>query len=77
MVIGNTQEYGLNYDETFAPIAKMPTMRTILALVASQSWPLHQKDVKYTFLHSDLKKDVYIKLPSGMPTFPHLMMFAN
>ncbi|WVZ18985.1 hypothetical protein V8G54_006307 [Vigna mungo] len=42
VVLGNKQEYGLDYDETFAPVAKMTTVRTIIALVASKSWPLHQ-----------------------------------
>jgi len=68
VALGNRQEYGLDYDETFAPIAKMTTVRTILALVASQSWPLYQMDVKNVFLYGDLKEDVYLKLPSGMST---------
>ena len=46
----------------------MITVQTILALAASQSWPLHQMDVKNAFLHGDLKEEVYIKLPYGMPT---------
>ncbi|XP_068639304.1 uncharacterized protein [Aristolochia californica] len=45
-------------------IAKMPTVCTILAIATSQSWPLHQMDVKNVFLHGDLQEDVYIKLPS-------------
>ncbi|XP_068639307.1 uncharacterized mitochondrial protein AtMg00810-like [Aristolochia californica] len=46
----------------------MTTVRTIFAIAASQSWPLHQMDVKNAFLHSDLQEDVYMKLPSGMPS---------
>jgi len=70
VVLGNKQEFGLDYEETFAPVAKMTTVRTILAIAASESWPLHQMDVKNAFLHGDLKEDVFIKLPVGMPTPP-------
>ncbi|RDX65886.1 hypothetical protein CR513_55412, partial [Mucuna pruriens] len=67
VVIGNK----LNYDETFAPIVKIITTRTLLVLAASQSWPLHQMDVKNALLHGDLKEKVYIKLRYGMHTsFP-------
>ncbi|RDX67712.1 hypothetical protein CR513_53374, partial [Mucuna pruriens] len=41
VMLGNKQEYGLDYDETFALVAKMITVCTLLALAASQSWPLH------------------------------------
>nr|CAN62271.1 hypothetical protein VITISV_010713 [Vitis vinifera] len=46
VALGNNQEYGVNYEETFAPVAKMTTVRTILVLAASSDWPLHQMDVK-------------------------------
>lgn len=42
MAFGNRQEYGVDYDETFSPVAKMTTVRTILALATSQSWHLFQ-----------------------------------
>ncbi|RVW45799.1 Retrovirus-related Pol polyprotein from transposon RE1 [Vitis vinifera] len=43
----SVKEYGVNYEETFAPMAKMTIVRTILALAASSDWPLHQMDSKY------------------------------
>ncbi|KAF5471248.1 hypothetical protein F2P56_011695 [Juglans regia] len=46
VALGNNQEYGVNY-ETFAPVAKMTIVRTILALAASNDWPIHQMDSKY------------------------------
>ncbi|RDX72716.1 hypothetical protein CR513_47754, partial [Mucuna pruriens] len=73
VVLGNKKEYGLDYDKTFSPIAKMTIVGTILALAASQSWSLHQMDVN-AFLHGDFKEEVYIKLPYGMHTlFPNIV----
>ena len=72
VALGNKQEYGVNYEETFSFSAKITTLRTILAITASQSWQLHQMDVKNAFLHGDLQEEIYMKLPSGMTTSsPH------
>jgi hypothetical protein len=68
VALGNKQEYGFDYEETFAPVAKITIVRTILAIAASKAWPLHQMDVKNVFLHGDLKEEIYMKLPPGMST---------
>ncbi|CAM8968748.1 unnamed protein product [Rhodiola kirilowii] len=62
---GFIQEKGFNYNETFAPVVKMTTVRIVLALAASKNWPLFQLDVDNTFLHRDLDEDVYLTLPPG------------
>nr|GFA92141.1 zinc finger, CCHC-type [Tanacetum cinerariifolium] len=59
------QEQGIDFDEVFAPVARIETVRLILALAAYHGWQVHHLDVKSTFLHGDLKKEVYVKQPEG------------
>ncbi|KAK9108026.1 hypothetical protein Syun_024037 [Stephania yunnanensis] len=70
VALGNRQEYGVDYEETFAPVAKMTTVRLVLAIAASQGWPLRQMDVKNAFLHRDLKEEIYMTPPSGLFSTP-------
>jgi len=49
-----------------SPVAKMTTVRIIIAITASQGWPLHQMDVKNAFLHGDLKEDIYMAPLPGL-----------
>ncbi|KAJ7971595.1 Retrovirus-related Pol polyprotein from transposon TNT 1-94 [Quillaja saponaria] len=68
VVKGYSQTYGVNYQETFSPVAKLNTVRVLLSLVANLDWPLHQFDVKNAFLHGDLEEEVYMDIPPGYTT---------
>jgi hypothetical protein len=55
--------HDIDYDETFAPLAKMDSIHLALSIVASKGWEVHQMDVKNAFLHGDLSKDIYMEQP--------------
>ena len=63
---GFQQEDGIDYEETFASVAKPASTRILLALAAILSWFVHQGDVKTAFLNSDLNKPVYMKAPKDI-----------
>ncbi|WZY76517.1 hypothetical protein YC2023_022901 [Brassica napus] len=62
---GYSQEHDIEYTEVYAPVARMDTIRAILATAAQMSWEIHQLDVKSAFLHGVLTEDVYIQQPKG------------
>ena len=71
---GFTQEYGIDYENTFAPVAQFSSIKTLIAVSATGKCPLFQMDVKNVFLNGKLSDEVYMKLPIGYshpPGFPH------
>ena len=57
---GYSQVHGVYYTETFSPVAKMDSIRPVLALTASKNWEVHHMDVKSAFLHSELQEEIYM-----------------
>ena len=62
---GYTQQYGLNYYDTFSPVAKIALVHLLLSMAAMRSWPLFRLDIKNVFLHGDLAKEEYMEQPLG------------
>ncbi|KAJ9536818.1 hypothetical protein OSB04_un000042 [Centaurea solstitialis] len=62
---GRSQQSGIDCDETFSPVVKPATIRTILSLAVSQHRPIHQLDIKNAFLHGHLQETVYMHQPPG------------
>lgn len=62
---GYTQKYGIDYGDTFAPVAKINTIRILISIAANEDWPLKQFDVKNAFLNGVLEDEVYMDPPPG------------
>nr|GEZ51474.1 zinc finger, CCHC-type [Tanacetum cinerariifolium] len=73
VIQGFRQKEGIDYFDTYAPVARITTIRLLLDLVAIQNLVIHQMDVKTTFLNGDLDVEVYMKQPEGfvMPCNEH------
>jgi Reverse transcriptase (RNA-dependent DNA polymerase) len=65
---GFTQTYGVDFQKTFAPVAKMSTVRILLSVATNLGWNLFQIDVKNAFLQGVLDEEVYMTLPPGYNT---------
>ena len=63
---GFTQEYGIDYEENFAPIAHISSICALSVVAAASKWDLFQMDVKNAFLNGDLSEEVYMQLPPGL-----------
>jgi hypothetical protein len=64
---------GLNFGETFAPVAHFKAIRILLPFAASKGFRLYQMDVKSSFLNGVIQEEVYVRHPSGFenPKYPH------
>jgi hypothetical protein len=62
---GFVQQEGVNFDDAFAPVARMESVRLVLTLAAQEGWRVHHMDVKSAFLNTDLKEEVYVHQPPG------------
>ncbi|GJW29089.1 retrovirus-related pol polyprotein from transposon TNT 1-94 [Tanacetum coccineum] len=73
IAIGSKWEEGIDYDETFAPVARMEAIRIFLVFATYMKFKVYQMDVKSAFLNGKLKEEVYVKLPPGFESseFPN------
>nr|GFB81390.1 copia protein [Tanacetum cinerariifolium] len=65
VAVGYSQQEGIDYDETFAPIARIKAIHLFLAYAAHKDFTVFQMDVKTTFLNEILKEEVYVGQPPG------------
>jgi len=70
---GYTQIEGVDFDETFAPVARLESIRILLSIACHLDFKLYQMDVKSAFLNGVLQEEVYVEQPKGFqdPHHPH------
>jgi hypothetical protein len=62
---GYVQKQGVDFEEVFAPVARLDTVRLLLAIAANRGWQVHHLDVKIAFLNGDLEEEVCVSQPEG------------
>ncbi len=62
---GNHQEAGVDFEETYAPVSKLATLRVLLSVAAQREWKVHQIDIKTAFLNGEVDTDIYMMQPPG------------
>ena len=71
---GYLQKPGLDYDETYSPVAKLSSIRIVLAVGVLNQMYFHQLDVKTAFLYGELEEDLYMEVPDGMKAEPNSIL---
>ena len=67
---GYLQVHGMDYNETFANVARMDSIRLVFIIAASKRWEVHHMDVKSSFLHGDLEEEIYMRQAKGYTEEP-------
>jgi hypothetical protein len=62
---GYTQRHDIDYDEVFTSVARLDSVRLLIALAAHEGWEVHHMDFKSAFLNDDLQEEVYVEQPTG------------
>jgi len=74
---GYAQKEGIDYEETFTPLARYTSIRIVISLAAQMGWEIHQMDVKITFLNEVIEEEVYIEQLEGFEAHEKNLMYAD
>ena len=72
MARGFTQVEGLNYFETYAPVVRVESLRTMLAIAVQKNLVVHQMDVVSAYLAGELQEEVFMEIPEGLDAQDHV-----
>ena len=74
---GCRQRAGLDYEELFAPVAKVPTFRLLMAIAAREKWHTKHVDIKTAFLYGELQEEVFMEQPEGFEVKDHICLLEK
>ena len=74
---GYAQKEGIDYEETFAPVAQYTFIISVISLSSQMGWEIHQMDVKTTFLNGVIEEEVYIEQPEGFESHERELTYAD
>jgi hypothetical protein len=66
VALGNTQKYGIDYEETFSPVIQRKSLRTLIANAAIKGWDIHTLDIDGAYLIAEIEDDIYMEPPEGI-----------
>ena len=62
---GYCQQYGVDFSEVFAPVARLDTIQVVISIAAQRTWKIYQLDIKAAFLHGEINEEVFVEQPPG------------